>query len=170
MTEKKPRFRIRLSVLAFVVAVASLGWQVFDAIEKQREHISGEVTLIRQPIPGKIDIVFTVRNPGSRSVFVESCELRAYADKDASTWRTLPWGSAPKQNAIEPGQSLTATISVKSLDELKEFFQQANYFCFYFESQAGASVRLWLDPKFKESIYATLTFEQPHITLNYRVL
>ena len=170
MTEKKSRFRFRLDVLALLVAVASFGWQVFDAIQKQREHVSGELTFIRQPIPGKIDIVFTVRNPGSRSVFVESCELRGYANKEASTWVTLPWGSAPKQNAIEPGQSLTATVTVNSLDELKQFFQQANCFCFHFQTQAGASVRLWIEPKLKESIYAALTFEQPHIVLHYRVL
>ena len=170
MTEKKTRFRIPLSVLAFLVAAASLGWQIFDAVEKQREHVSGEVTLIRQPIPGRIDVVFTVRNPGLRPVFVESFELRACADRNSTAWKTLPWNSGPQQKVLEPGQSLTATITTKSLDELKEFLQQDNCFCFYFQSQAGASVQLWMDPKLKENIYGTLAFEQPHIILNYRVL
>ena len=170
MPEKGRCFRIRLDVLAFLVAAASLAWQVFDAVQKQREHVSGEVVLTRQPVPGKIDISFTVRNPGSRPIFVESFEIRGYADKNASSWRTIEWPQAPKQNVIAPGQSLTMTITVKSLDELKNFFQQQSYFCFYFQSQAGSFVRLWLEPELKQRAYAALAFEQPSIILTYRVL
>jgi hypothetical protein len=168
--KRRGRFRIRLDVLALLVAAASLLWQVFDAVQKQREHISAEVVFVRQPVPGKIDINFTVHNPGSRSLFVESFETRAYVEKKASAWQTVPWTSAPAKNVIEPGQSLTATLTAKSLEELREFLQQTNPICFYFQSQGGSSVHLWMEPDLKQRVYTALAFQQPNKVLHFRAL
>jgi len=164
------RLRLRIDVLALIVAVASLGWQITDAIQKQREHISGEVTIVRQPLPGRIDVVFTIRNPGSRSVFIERCELRESGEKNAGTYRVIPWTSAPSRNVVDPGQSVTAVMTVKSLDELKDLFQIDNYMCFAFQSQGGATISLWMDEGRRQRVYADIAFKSPKATLNYRAL
>ncbi|MDO8141024.1 MAG: hypothetical protein Q6358_05950, partial [Candidatus Brocadiales bacterium] len=113
--------RLNVNIIALTVAVISLGWQIFDAINQKVSKLDIDIVFVRSPNDGKIDMKCITKNIGYKPIYLDYYSFRVYKENNSNIYNEIKWTKDINSNVIESGQSISASLEFKNLDELRKF-------------------------------------------------
>ena len=158
----------RIDIIALFVAITSLGWQIFNAINQNVSKLETEIDFIRSANNGKIELKCITRNIGYKPIYLDTFELRCYKQNGAETYNSISWSRIDTASKIiEAGQSMSASLEFKNMDELRKFFLLGKRIVILVITQSGKQKQYEITDNLKQQVIGNLEMVDPSVNFTF---